>query len=205
MIQFPSIPKKITTILWDMDGVLVNSEEIWESLYPQFLKTKFGITNFDPDDFALVVGKTLPMVYRSLCEQYPPLKNFSEQDFIQAECDYAIDKIYPHTRMYPGVLDFLITCKTQGIPMGLVSSSPEAWIQSCLEQHHLHRYFKILISGFAINISKPDPQIYLLAAEQMNVSPSECLVIEDSESGITAGKNAGMSVWKFDNKFITPL
>ena len=205
MIQFPPIPKHITTILWDMDGVLVDSEEIWEQQYPEFLLTKFGIDNFNGNDYSLILGKTLPRIYQKLCERYPKLRNISEQDFIDAEFDYAINNIYPNTTMYPGFLEFLDTCQSQRLQMGVVSSSPLEWIKACCQKHDLEKYFGIFISGFEENISKPDPQIYLLGAKQFQTNPRKCLVIEDSKSGIQAGIKAGMTVWKFSNNSITPL
>lgn len=205
MIPLPPIPKNITTILWDMDGVLVNSEEIWEQNYPKFLEEAFGISEFKTEDYDLVLGKTPPKAYESLCKPYPKLENYTKEDFIKAENEYALNHIYPNTILYPEIQKLLERSFSQGLKMGIVSSSPSEWIEVCVQKHNLKKYFEILVSGFEEHISKPNPQIYLLASRLLKEDPKNCLVIEDSPSGIQAGKKAGMSVWGFKNSAIQPV
>ena len=199
MIQIPLIPSNIQAILWDMDGVLVNSEELWEDLYPDFLKDEFGVDNFRKSDFQLIIGKSIPAIYASLCEEDEVLKKITVDDFVRAEKSVGHQNIYPRTVMYDGCRKFLEDCKAQGLKMGIVSSSPMEWIESCLERHDLSDYFEILVSGYQENLSKPDPEIYLRGAKRIDVDPGNCLVIEDSPSGVVAGKGAGMTVWGFRN------
>ncbi len=76
--------------------------------------------------------------------------------------------------------------------MALASSSPPEFIDIFVDRFDLRKYFSFLISGEDIKHSKPDPEIFLMCAEKLNVAPEECIVIEDAISGIEAAKRAGM-------------
>jgi len=92
--------------------------------------------------------------------------------------------------------------KSQGLKIGLASSSVKADIFRALEENRLQGFFDIVLSGEEFKESKPNPEIYLTALKQLNVQASRALIIEDSEKGIAAGVAADVEVWAIrDNQF----
>jgi beta-phosphoglucomutase len=100
----------------------------------------------------------------------------------------AMDRMEP----MPGVYELLKTLKSRKIPLALASSSIPEVIDIVLEKTGLHSMFNVVVSSRMVGKSKPAPDIFLLAAGELGVSPGKCIVIEDSTNGITAAKKAGM-------------
>lgn len=104
--------------------------------------------------------------------------------------------------IFPDVLKVLNEVKSQGLKIGLASSSVKADIFRALEENRLQGFFDIVLSGEEFKESKPNPEIYLTALKQLNVQASRALIIEDSEKGIAAGVAADVEVWAIrDNRF----
>lgn len=93
-----------------------------------------------------------------------------------------------------GVLDVLRGVKAQGLKLGLATSSDRAWVTRWMEQHDLLHLFDALATRDDVRRVKPDPELYLLAAERLHVPVAECLAVEDSFNGATAAIAAGMRV-----------
>ncbi|NET53855.1 MAG: HAD family phosphatase, partial [Merismopedia sp. SIO2A8] len=103
--------------------------------------------------------------------------------------------------IYPGVEDIIFRLRSLQIPLAIVSGAVRTEIQIVLERAGLASHFPIIVAGDDIPTSKPDPTGLLVAVQKLqqknptlNLIPANCLVIEDSPAGITAAKNAGMSV-----------
>ena len=94
----------------------------------------------------------------------------------------------------PGSLEFLHLLKKNGVQMGLVTSSDNTKVERAFKLHHLENMFDTIVTADRITKGKPDPMCYLLAADDLHVSPADCLVFEDSFAGIQAGTAAGMRV-----------
>lgn len=94
--------------------------------------------------------------------------------------------------LYPGVIPFLEQLKAEGVRLGLCSSSKNA--ATVLEKLNLTPFFEAVVTGRDITHAKPDPEIFLLGAEQLGIHPFHCLVFEDAPSGVAAGLAAGMKV-----------
>ena len=90
----------------------------------------------------------------------------------------------------PGVIDFLDSAKKRGIRIALGSASKNAPI--ILERIDLMKYFDVVIDGNEVSKAKPDPEVFLKAAEKLNCKPDECVVFEDAEAGIEAALNGNM-------------
>ena len=102
---------------------------------------------------------------------------------------------------FPDVLKVLNEVKSQGLKIGLASSSVKADIFRALEENRLQGFFDVVLSGEEFKESKPNPEIYLTALKQLNVQANRALIIEDSEKGIAAGVAAGVEVWAIkDNR-----
>ncbi len=94
----------------------------------------------------------------------------------------------------PGAMDFIRLLKSKGVKVGLVTSSDNAKLKRAFRLLQLDNLFDTVVSADRITKGKPDPMCYLLAASDLHVSPTDCLVFEDSFAGIQAGTNAGMRV-----------
>ena len=92
----------------------------------------------------------------------------------------------------PGVTELLERLREMEIPMAIASSSPRQFIEAVIEKIGIKQYFTEWLSGEEAEHSKPEPDIFLKVAGLLNVEPDECIVIEDSTSGIIAAKKAGM-------------
>ena len=112
--------------------------------------------------------------------------------------------------LMPGFLDFLNHVRQNSFRLGIASSTQRPRMQKTLQNGLLPRLkgvdsldevFGVLLSGSDVTHTKPDPEIYLLAAKRLNVSPEACCVFEDSQAGVQSGKAAGMTVFAVPNFF----
>lgn len=176
-------------VLFDMDGVLVDSEPY----NVKALKETFDAigVNFPESYYEQFIGSYFKRSRRIMKTDMPSLS--------QAVFDEALDKMIQTVPPYPEILfknakATLIELYERGYKIGLCSSSPMTHIQACIDQCGLSQYLDVVISGDELKESKPNPEIYLLAAKRLGVEAYKCLVIEDSKAGIEAGKKAGMYV-----------
>ena len=103
------------------------------------------------------------------------------------------EKTMPLPPMH-GSIEFIRMLKEHGVQIGLVTSSDNAKVKRAFGLLHLDNLFDTLVTADRITQGKPDPMCYLLAAKDLNVSPEDCIVFEDSFNGIQSGKDAGMRV-----------
>jgi len=95
-------------------------------------------------------------------------------------------------QVMPHAVQFLDTLAGAGIPMALATSSRRMKMQLVMKGTGLGKYFSVVVTGEEVDTGKPDPGIFLLAADKLGVEPGLCLVLEDTRSGIAAAKSAGM-------------
>lgn len=91
----------------------------------------------------------------------------------------------------PEILNILAYLQERNVPCAVASGSRSDIVRKYIEICHLDRYFQAMVGGEQVGASKPAPDIFLLAAEKLHIKPERCLVLEDSENGIRAGKAAG--------------
>lgn len=102
--------------------------------------------------------------------------------------DY-VERMMPE-EIYPGVKALLEQLRKQGVKTGLASSSKNA--RTVIQRLHIESYFDVVVDGTMIVHSKPDPEIFLLAASRLGVDSKDCVVFEDAEAGVEAALAAGM-------------
>jgi HAD superfamily hydrolase (TIGR01509 family) len=116
-------------------------------------------------------------------------------DHYRGRYDEAILESYRrHAVPAPGVPELVDGLRGRGLKLAVASSSRTAWVETALEKLGLGQVFTVVVTGDMVRHSKPDPQIYLLAAERLNVAPGRCLAIEDAPKGVQAARAAGMKV-----------
>lgn len=96
--------------------------------------------------------------------------------------------------LLPGVLEILDEAQRLGLPCAVASSSSRAWVEGWLKHHKIYERFQSVLTADDVVRTKPFPDLFLLAAERLNSSPTECLIFEDSSNGILAARAAGIRV-----------
>ncbi len=191
--KFPSNPK---AVVLDMDGVMVNSEELWREVEAPFFQSL--LTGWTPDLFREIVGMGVEDVYHHFAKNYG-LKQ-TKKEFLLS-CERVALEIYDHrASLAAGLVEFLEEMKGAGVPVGLASSSPKRWILRVLKRFDLETYFSSVLSAEEVgNKTKPAPEIYIQSAKNLGIRTEEGLAIEDSTVGIASAKSAGFFCLGFRN------
>lgn len=181
-------------ILFDMDGVLLDSEAGSFGFMRETL-LKRGI-HIEMDDLLGKIGKTSRQVAEELIREYHLTE--TAEEFL--EKNRKMGNYYADSRelkVMPGIYDFMELLKTRGIRMGVVSSTRAVSVLTALNRLELVSYVDAIVCGDMVKKPKPDPECYLKAAKWLRADPLECVVFEDSPIGILAARNAGMRVAGF--------
>ena len=193
----------IQAIIFDMDGLLINSEPFWKAVEIEVFK-KVGIE--------LTVEKCLDTVGLRIDEvvtywhDRQPWDNISKEAIATEIVDKMIEHITNEGEPLPGVYDVIEFFWNKKIPMAIASSSYLRIIEAVVKRLKLKGFFDVIYSAEFEKYGKPNPGTFITTAQKLNVEPTNCLVFEDSFNGVLAGKSARMitvAVPEFENpKFI---
>jgi HAD superfamily hydrolase (TIGR01509 family) len=180
--------KQIKAILFDMDGVLVDSEEyIFEAA--QLMFAEHGV-QVKPEDALPFVG-TGENSYITGIGRANGFEVEIERDKARTYQIYG-EITHGKLKSLPGTDTFIQQCRQRGLKLAVASSADRVKIEINLREIGVPAgTFDAIVSGEEVERKKPFPDIYLLAAEKVGVSPGECLVVEDAVSGVAAAKAAG--------------
>jgi HAD superfamily hydrolase (TIGR01509 family) len=177
-------------VLFDLDGVLVDSERISSKASDEVL-AEFGIVQ-TPEEKRLVFGRRTYDNYKAAVDARG--LSIDPQVIVDRKMEIFKKMIKGQLKPLPGVLDLLGQLKDAGIKVAVVSSSPLERVNASLEEVGLILEFDIIVSGDCCILGKPNPEPFLMAAERLGVKPKDCVVVEDAEAGVLAGKSGGMKV-----------
>ena len=176
-------------IIFDLDGVLVDTEPLKFLAYVQVFKQRFTV---DIIDDASRIGKHEAAVMEFFLQRYGVHANVAELIAAKRQQYHTIIS-GPTLKPIAGAEDFLaMLYRLGGLQLGLASLSDHESVNIILKRFTWQRYFTAVLSVESVQRPKPDPDIYLQAAQRMKLLPAHCLVIEDSPAGIAAAKSAGM-------------
>ena len=186
----------IYAVIFDLDGVLIDSEPLHTMADNQLLIDS-GI-NAPDNYFDRFVGLSNWDMWTEIKREYPIALSIEELMELQMPMKL---KLLKEMDLNPicGVTGLLEELKKREVPIAIASSSPRRFIEAVIEKLSIKQYFSCWISGEEVKRSKPEPDIFLKAAELLNVYPHECVVIEDSASGTVAAKRAGMKCIGYRN------
>ena len=176
-------------VVFDMDGVIFDSERgclnIWKELAEEN-----GLKDMEKV-FIRCIGTTVVSTRKILKDAYG--EDF-DVEYFQKEASVRFHEKYDDGRlpMLPGAKEVLEYLKDNGYIVGLASSTREATVKQQLTDAGLIGYFDHITCGDMLKVSKPEPDIYLLACKNLNVLPKEAIAIEDSYNGIRSAHRAGM-------------
>ncbi|WP_352404768.1 HAD family hydrolase [Sporanaerobacter acetigenes] len=182
-------------IIFDMDGVIVDSEPLHFKLEKEILE-EFGgaIDRKEHESFVGTTDYKMWGIFKERFNLEPSIEELVELK--KKRFQQNIDKI----QLMDNILDFIKFLQYKGYILALASSNNKKTVDLIVDNFKLDKYFKVIISGEEVLNGKPDPEIFLKAASAMNLKPEDCLVIEDATNGIIAAKAAGMKCIAIRNK-----
>lgn len=179
----------IKAAVFDMDGLMIDSEPFWQQAQLEvFPKVGVQISLQDTID-------TTGIRIDQIVEQYfrqQPWETHSCDDVCDMILNRVIELVKEYKPMMPGLFQALETCQQSGLKLALASSSPMVLIQATLDALELDGIFEAVLSAEGLPYGKPHPEVYLNAADALEVSPLECVALEDSFTGLLAAKAAQM-------------
>lgn len=187
-------------LIFDMDGVIVDSEPIWIASKQQMLQ-ELGVNVPDTYHHQLF-GTTLDFMWRRMKEEFNlPLS----VDACIARGEAIRNEMLENEpiKAIPGAIELIERLSQGGIPLAIASSSSKADIEKAVTALGIKQHFRALVSGEECERSKPFPDVFLKAAQALEANPKNCLVIEDSVNGIKAAKAAEMMCLGFENPAFT--
>ena len=188
-------------VIFDLDGVLADSEPWWNEIDKQFL-AQYGV-KYRGEYHEDVLGVS----YRVAVEFYKKAFGLAvpTEEMMRRRGEIATDFFANRVGPFPSVKEVLEELRQMNLHLAVATSSVGASARPFLERHNLTPFFDVIVTGDEIERGKPHPDIYLRAAEKLGVAPDTCLVIEDSLSGIAAAKAAKMRVAAIpDTRFVDP-
>jgi haloacid dehalogenase superfamily, subfamily IA, variant 3 with third motif having DD or ED/haloacid dehalogenase superfamily, subfamily IA, variant 1 with third motif having Dx(3-4)D or Dx(3-4)E/beta-phosphoglucomutase family hydrolase len=186
----------LKAVIFDMDGVIIDSEPMHARAAILTLK-EFNV-DISMDYLQNFIGSTTYYMCQKMISDFN--LNTTLEDFYQVNIrmkEYLLQK-EGHT-VVPYIIDLIKDLSQNGIKLTIASSSPAEAIEEVMNSLNIRQYFNSYVSGMHVKNSKPAPDIFLEAARRLDVTPEECIVIEDSFHGVTAAQAAGMTCIGFVN------
>ena len=176
--------------LFDLNGTMINDMGYHLDAWHYMINNDLG-GSLDRDAVKKeMYGKNEELLVRVFGEgRFSP----AQMAEISMEKEKRYQQVYlPHLQLIAGLPQFLENALQQGIPMAIGSAAINFNIDFVLDNLHIRHYFKAIVSAESVQLSKPNPETYLMAARLLDVPPSSCTVFEDAPKGVEAAANAGM-------------
>lgn len=187
----------LKAVIFDMDGVLVNTEPVYYKVIKEILNENGH--DIDYKEYEKYIGMTNEYTWELLKKEYSINMDTNELiDNMMILKDVIIRR--DGYELIDGIEILLENLKQNNIKIGLASSSPICDILDVTKSTNIYKYFDKLVSGESVENSKPSPDIFLKALQELGINSEECIVIEDSKNGVLAAKSANMKCIGFFNK-----
>ncbi|MFQ5967640.1 MAG: HAD family hydrolase [Acidimicrobiia bacterium] len=176
-------------VVFDCDGVLVDSEELaWDAW--RHVLGNYGI-ELEASEIAELTGRTEQDAYGYFAArgELPPY-----DDFWPELAQAVTARFEAHLLAFQDAESTLAELRELGMPFAVASSSPRERLDMALSRTGLDRLVEVTIAGDEVGKGKPSPDLYLAAAQALDVDPSDCVAVEDTPAGIEAARAAGMTV-----------
>lgn len=183
-------------VIFDFDGTLVDSEWAYALTDIEFIK-ELGGDYFDVDH-SDNIGMGVAAILESYMKAFS-IKNRSLDELIELNDKIFLDIASDEIECFPKMMKLIKALYHKDIPMAVATGSTPMIVDVISKQTGIDSYINKLYSSRDVENEKPQPDIFLHAAEQLGVKPEDCLVFEDSQTGVTAALRAGMSVVWLDN------
>jgi HAD superfamily hydrolase (TIGR01509 family) len=175
-------------VVFDLDGVLWDGEPLYHEAFNVVLEPYGHIVS--SEDYVHIIGHSVEAAWDWV------LNNFKIREepasFLRRYNEAVLDLLAQPIEPLPGVRELLAALRKRGLPVGLASASLRQWVNATIRGLHIENAFDATVSASEVTRSKPAPDLYLKAAEEIGVPATECLAVEDTGAGIAAAKSAGM-------------
>jgi len=177
-----------SAVIFDLDGVLWDGEPLYHEAFNVVLEP-LGHRVSD-EDYGQIMGHTVEYCWDWLRRRYklqePP------ESLLKAYDAAVLHLLQRSMEPLPGVTSLLVTLREKGVPLGLASASLRPWVDATLKGLGLDGSFQVVVSASEVDNGKPAPDIYLAAARSLAMPPATCIAVEDTATGVSAAKAAGM-------------
>jgi beta-phosphoglucomutase len=192
-----NFPKDVKCVIFDMDGVIIDSEEIHKKAYYETFAS-IGVDVSD-DLYKTFTGSSTINTFQKLISHFN--LSLNAQDLVLAKRKRYVNFFEndPTLHLVKGVEELIKYCYDKGLTLILASSSAMVNIDRVFNRFNLHSYFTAKISGADLSASKPHPEIFEKAAILGNTPKLNCIIIEDSDNGIKAANDAEIFVVGYKN------
>jgi len=185
---------KLYGLIFDVDGVIADTEPVNARVTIRVLKDMFGIKDVKPDDFDAGIGKGAEKYVQAGADAHGlTLTDKQVKDAAKLREKYLIQAIRAEPLpTFPGVLELINDAlKRRYFRLAIATSASLDLSRAILESAKVPYHKMIYVTGSEITRKKPDPELFLVAASRMGINPAHCVVIEDAPSGVQAAKAAG--------------
>jgi HAD superfamily hydrolase (TIGR01509 family) len=191
----------VSAIIFDLDGVLADSEAWWSQIDAKLL-ADYGVT-YRGEHHQNVVGVN----YQLAVEFYKKAFGLSvpTEEMMQRRGEIATEFFANRVGLFPKVKEVLEELRQMKLHLAVATSSVSASARPFLDRHELTKFFEVIVTGEEVEHGKPAPDIYLCAAQHVGIPADACLVVEDALPGVAAAKAAKMRVAAIpDCRFVDP-
>ena len=189
----------MTAVVFDLDGVLVDSEQVWDGVREELARERGG--RWHPGAQRDMMGMSSPEWSRYMHDRIglaePP------EEINRLVVGRMLELYAAGPPWIPGALD-AVRRLAAGFPLGLASSSNRELIDAVLAAGGIAGLFRATVSSEEVARGKPAPDVYLEAARRLSVAPAACVAVEDSHNGIRSAKAAGMGCIAIPNQHFPP-
>jgi len=182
------LPASIRAAVFDMDGLLVDTEPLWIAAETELLARRGAV--FTEADVAATHGRSI----LATLEVYAARLGNAEPEALERELlDLMREAYAAGPPLRPGARE-LVDALRGRLPLAIASNTGEALVRLALQRTGLLEAFTVIVSGFDLGRSKPDPMVYRVACEALRVTPAEAVAFEDSPAGVASARAAGLFV-----------
>ena len=180
--------KNSKAIIFDMDGVLIDSEPFWGQASMEVMQS-VGIP-YTRDDVMRYQGVRIGDIVSRVWDENPV--SYSKEEIENMVCERVSELVLESGRVLPGIDNVIQKAAKWGLKIGLATSTPRRVAVNFIKRVGIGDNIDVMCTGEEVAYGKPHPEIYILCAERLGVEPWECIVFEDSVNGVVAAKAARM-------------
>jgi HAD superfamily hydrolase (TIGR01509 family) len=179
--------RRLKAVVFDMDGLLFNTEELYNFVGSELLRRRGK--DFPPELLHQIMGRPQPIALQLMIDWHGLDTTVA---ILAAETEEVFGEILEHRLEFmPGASELLKAIENAGIPKAIATSSGRKFTNNILGRFNLQPRFSFILTCENVTHGKPNPEIYLRAAEQFHIAPDEMMVLEDSQNGCKAAVAAG--------------
>ena len=177
-------------VVFDMDGLLLDTETLWHEAEVELFARHGG--TFTWDDKMAVIGTSYDFTAEYFADRLKRPRSDGPA-LVQEMIELMHALVRRAVEARPGAVELVRRLQADAVPLGLASNSPRFLVDDALATAGLTDAFGVVVTSDDVAHAKPAPDIYLLACERLGVAPADALALEDSASGVTAAKAAGLT------------